>query len=175
MAQTMLIVLIMAVFLVFGVMAAQYESFKNPLINLFTIPLMIIGVILIHVVTGQTLNMFSAIGLVMLVGLVVKNGIVMIDYTGLLQDRGLSADQAALEAGVARLRPVLMTSLTAILGMIPLAFGHGEGSELVQPIGMTVIGGLSSATLMTLFFIPVMYSLFNRKKVRVQEVSHEAA
>ena len=109
----------------------------------------------------------------------VKNGIVMIDYTSLLQDRGLSPDQAALEAGVARLRPVLMTSLTAILGMIPLAFGNGEGGELVRPIGLTVIGGLTSATLMTLFFLPVMYSLFNRKKkaprAAVLEAPHEAS
>lgn len=164
MAQTMLVVLIMAILLVFGVMAAQYESFRNPIINLFTLPLMIIGVIGIYAVTGQTMNLFSGIGLVMLVGLVVKNGIVMVDYTGLLRDRGLGVDEAALEAGVARLRPVLMTSLTAILGMIPLAFNSGEGGELVQPIGLTVIGGLSSATLMTLFFIPVMYSLFNKKK-----------
>jgi len=125
---------------------------------------MIIGVIGIYAITGQTMNLFSGIGLVMLVGLVVKNGIVMVDYTGLLRDRGLGVDEAALEAGVARLRPVLMTSLTAILGMIPLAFNSGEGGELVQPIGLTVIGGLSSATLMTLFFIPVMYSLFNKKK-----------
>jgi len=180
MAQTMLVVLIMAILLVFGVMAAQYESFKNPVINLFTLPLMIIGVLLVYFVSGQAMNMFSAIGLVMLVGLVVKNGIVMIDYTGLLQDRGLSPDEAALEAGVARLRPVLMTSLTAILGMIPLAFGHGEGSELVQPIGLTVIGGLTSATAMTLFFIPVMYSLFNRKKAPKAlpapvEAPHEAS
>ena len=169
MASTMLVVLIMAIILVFGVMAAQYESFKNPLINLFTIPLMVIGVVLVYFISGQALNMFSAIGLVMLVGLVVKNGIVMVDYTGLLQDRGYSVDEAALEAGVARLRPVLMTSLTAILGMIPLAFGHGEGSELVQPIGLTVIGGLTSATAMTLVFIPVMYSLFNRKKEKTHE------
>ncbi len=181
MAQTMLVVLIMAIVLVFGVMAAQYESFRNPIINLFTLPLMIIGVILIYCLTGQTLNLFSAIGLVMLVGLVVKNGIVMVDYTGLLQDRGLGVDEAALEAGVARLRPVLMTSLTAILGMIPLAFNTGEGGELVQPIGLTVIGGLSSATLMTLFFIPVMYSLFNRKNLKkihipkALEASHEAS
>ncbi len=179
MAQTMLIVLIMGIFLVFGVMAAQYESFRNPIINLFTLPLMIIGVISIYLITGQTMNLFSAMGLVMLVGLVVKNGIVMVDYTGLLQDRGLSVDNAALEAGVARLRPVLMTSLTAILGMMPLAFNTGEGGELVQPIGLTVIGGLSSATLMTLFFIPVMYSIFNRKKVRPpkapQELTHEAS
>jgi len=110
----------------------------------------------------------------MLVGLVVKNGIVMIDYTALLQDRGLSPTQAALEAGVARLRPVLMTSLTAILGMIPLAFGHGEGGELVQPIGLTVIGGLTSATFMTLFFIPVMYSVFNQKKQPKPEAALEA-
>jgi HAE1 family hydrophobic/amphiphilic exporter-1 len=161
---TMLAVFLMAIILVFGVMASQYESFRNPIINLFTLPLMIIGVILIYVITGEAGNLFSAIGLVMLVGLVVKNGIVLIDYTGLLRDRGMSVDQAALEAAVTRLRPVLMTSLTAILGMIPLAFNTGEGGELVQPIGVTVIGGLASATAMTLFFIPVMYSLFNKKK-----------
>ena len=179
MAMTMLVVLLMAILLVFGVMAGQYESFRNPIINLFTLPLMVIGVISIYAVTGQTMNMFSAIGLVMLVGLVVKNGIVMVDYTGLLQSRGLGVDEAALEAGVARLRPVLMTSLTAILGMIPLAFNSGEGGELVQPIGLTVIGGMTSATLMTLFFIPVMYSIFNRKKkspaLAAPEVTHEAS
>ena len=173
MAQTMLIVLIMAIILVFGVMAAQYESFRNPIINLFTLPLMVVGVVAIYLITGQTMNLFSAMGLVMLVGLVVKNGIVMVDYTGLLQERGLSVDEAALEAGVARLRPVLMTSLTAILGMIPLAFNTGEGGELVQPIGLTVIGGLTSATAMTLFFIPVLYSVFNKKKQRPQKAPQE--
>jgi len=167
MAQTMLVVLIIAILLVFGVMAAQYESFKNPIINLFTLPLMIIGVAIVYTATGQPMNLFSAVGVIMLIGLVVKNGIVMIDYTNLLRGRGLSVKDAALEAGVVRLRPVLMTSLTAILGMIPLAFGSGEGSELVQPIGITVIGGLTSATLMTLFFIPVMYSLFNKDKAPV--------
>ena len=175
MAQTMLVVLIMAIVLVFGVMAAQYESFRNPVINLFTLPLMVIGVVAIYLITGQTANLFSAMGLVMLVGLVVKNGIVMVDYTGILRDRGLTVDQAALEAGVARLRPVLMTSLTAILGMMPLAFNRGEGGELVQPIGLTVIGGLTSATAMTLFFIPVMYSLFNKKKAEKQQKLLEAA
>ena len=136
---TMLAVLVMAIILVFGVMASQYESFRNPVINLFTLPLMIIGVILIYVISGQAANLFSAIGLVMLIGLVVKNGIVLIDYTGLLRDRGMDVDKAALEAGVTRLRPDLMTSLTAILGMLPLAFNGGEGGELVEPIGITVI------------------------------------
>lgn len=164
MAGTMGIILLMAIILVFGVMAAQYESFRNPVINLFTLPLMIVGVVLIYLITGQAANLFSAIGLVMLIGLVVKNGIVLIDYTQLLRSRGLDVNKAALEAGVTRLRPVLMTSLTAILGMLPLAFNTGEGGELVQPIGVTVIGGLASATAMTLFFIPVMYSLFNKGK-----------
>ncbi len=174
-AGTMLAVLVMAIILVFGVMASQYESFRNPIINLFTLPLMVIGVILIYVVSGQAANLFSAIGLVMLIGLVVKNGIVLIDYTGLLRGRGMDVNKAALEAGVTRLRPVLMTSLTAILGMIPLAFNSGEGGELVQPIGITVIGGLTSATAMTLFFIPVMYSLFNKKKEDKQKKLAEAA
>jgi HAE1 family hydrophobic/amphiphilic exporter-1 len=177
MASTMLIVLIMAILLVFGVMAAQYESFRNPIINLFTLPLMVIGVVGIYLLTGQSPSMFSAVGLVMLIGLVVKNGIVMIDYTGILRGRGYDVDRAALEAGVARLRPVLMTSLTAILGMIPLAFNTGTGGELVQPIGLTVIGGLSSATLMTLLFIPTMYSFFNRQRASKlpKETTNETA
>lgn len=164
MGKTMLVIIVMAIILIFGVMAAQYESYLDPLINLFTIPLMIIGVVLIYWVTGQAITMFTALGLLMLVGIVVKNGIVMVDYTNLLRRRGVPVKEACVEAGVTRLRPVLMTSLTAILGMIPLAFGSGQGGELVQPIGLTVIGGLTSSTLMTLFLIPVIYSIFNKDK-----------
>lgn len=159
-----LLIVTMALLLVFGVMAGQYESFKDPFINLFTIPLIAIGVIGIHVITGQSLTMFTAIGVVMLVGIVVNNGIVLVDYTNLLVRRGMPVHEACLEGGTSRLRPVLMTTLTTILGLIPMAFFPGENSEMIQPIGLTVIGGLTSSTLITLFFIPVIYSFFNERR-----------
>jgi len=162
--QTFLFVIILAILLVFGVMAGVYESFKNPLINMFTIPLMLIGVIGIYAMTGEAISMFTMIGLVMLVGIVVNNGIILVDYTNLLVGRGVPVRQACLEAGESRLRPVLMTTLTTVLGMVPLAFFPGQSASFIQPIGLTVIGGLVSSTFITLFFIPVVYSLFNEKR-----------
>jgi len=164
--KTFLIIIILAVLLVFGVMAGVYESFKNPFINLFTIPLMLIGVVAIYIFTGQTMSMFTMIGLVMLIGIVVNNGIVLVDYTNLLVGRGVPVGQACIEAGEARLRPVLMTTLTTILGLVPLAFFPGKSATFIQPIGLTVIGGLLSSTFITLFFIPALYSLFNAPKER---------
>jgi hydrophobic/amphiphilic exporter-1 (mainly G- bacteria), HAE1 family len=156
---TLGVVFILAVLLVFAVMAGQFESFRTPFVIIFTIPLMVIGVIGIHVVMGQTISMFSLVGLVVLVGIVVNNGIVLVDYTNLLRVRGMSVKDAIREAGRTRLRPIAMTSLTTILGMAPLAFFAGEGGRLTQPVGLTVVGGLFSSTLMTLFVIPVLYSL----------------
>jgi hydrophobic/amphiphilic exporter-1 (mainly G- bacteria), HAE1 family len=160
------IIITMAILLVFGVMAGQYESFKDPFINLFTIPLMFIGVIIVYALAGQAISMFTMIGLVMLAGIVVNNGIVLVDYTNLLVNRGVPLFQACLEGGVSRLRPVLMTTLTTILGTLPMAISSGENSQMIQPIGLTIIGGLSSSTLITLFFIPVIYYIFNKKKAR---------
>jgi len=157
------VVMIIAVALVFGVMASQFESLKDPFIIFFTIPLMFIGIIFIYKITGETLSMFSAVGLVMLSGIVVNNGIVLVDYTNLLRERGLCIRDACIEAGGNRLRPVLMTSLTTILGMTPMAFFPGEGSELVKPLGQTVVGGMTVSTIMTLFLVPVLYAIFNRK------------
>jgi HAE1 family hydrophobic/amphiphilic exporter-1 len=162
--STFILIFTLAILLVFGVMAGQYESFKDPIINLCTIPLLLIGVVLIYIITGQTLNMLSLVGVVMLVGMVVNNGIVLVDYTNLLVGRGVNVLDACLEAGESRLRPVLMTTLTTILGLIPMAFFPGTSSTMIQPIGLTVIGGLTSSTLITLFFIPVMYSLFNERR-----------
>jgi HAE1 family hydrophobic/amphiphilic exporter-1 len=107
--------------------------------------------------------MFSAVGVVMLAGITVNNGIVLVDYTNLLRERGMTIREACVEAGGNRLRPVLMTSLTTILGMLPMAFSKGEGSELVQPIGQTVVGGMTISTLLTLIFVPLVYSYFNSK------------
>jgi HAE1 family hydrophobic/amphiphilic exporter-1 len=172
--RTFVLIITLAVLLVFGVMAGQYESFKDPLINLCTIPLMLIGVVVIYLITGQDLSMVSLVGIVMLAGIVVNNGIILVDYTNLLVGRGIPVRQACIEAGESRLRPVLMTTLTTILGIIPMAFFPGKSAKMIQPIGLTVAGGLMSSTLITLFFIPVLYSLINehrhiKKAINIQK------
>jgi HAE1 family hydrophobic/amphiphilic exporter-1 len=161
-----IMILTMALFLVFGVMAGQYESWKDPLINMFTIPLLVIGVVAVYAISGEALTMFTAIGVVMLVGIVVNNSIVLVDYTNLLVKRGMPVREACVAGGAARMRPILMTTLTTILGLAPMAFSTGENSQMIKPIGLTVLGGLSSAMLITLFFIPVIYSFFNEKRPR---------
>jgi HAE1 family hydrophobic/amphiphilic exporter-1 len=161
---TFVLIITLAILLVFGVMAGQYESFKDPFINLFTIPLLLIGVVTIYLITDQNISMFSLVGVVMLVGVVVNNGIVLVDYTNLLVGRGVPVAQACIEAGESRLRPVLMTTLTTILGLIPMAFFPGKSATMLQPIGLTVIGGMVSSTFMTLFFIPVLYSFINERR-----------
>ena len=155
---------LMAILLVFGVMAGTYESFKAPFINLMTIPFLVIGVVFIYKISGQAFSMTSAVGLIMLVGIVVNNGIILVDYTNLLLDRGMKMKEACLEAGVSRLRPVLMTTLTTILGMLPMCFATSGSAAMVQPIGVAVVGGLTSSTFITLFFIPVVYSLLMKEK-----------
>ena len=161
---TFALIITLAILLVFGVMAGQYESFKDPLINLCTIPLMLIGVVGIYLILGQSLSTFTMVGLVMLAGIVVNNGIVLVDYTNLLVGRGVPVREACIEGGASRLRPVLMTTLTTILGLIPMAFFPGKSAMMIQPIGVTVIGGLTSSTFITLFFIPVMYSFINEHR-----------
>ncbi|MBR5097297.1 MAG: efflux RND transporter permease subunit [Treponema sp.] len=164
-------IILMAILLVFGVMAGTYESFKAPFINLCTIPFLIIGVVAIYKISGQAISMMSAVGLIMLVGIVVNNGIILVDYTNLLIDRGLKMHDACLEAGSSRLRPVLMTTLTTILGMLPMCFASSGSAGMVQPIGVAVVGGLTSSTFVTLFFIPVLYSLImNEKKIKKSRI-----
>jgi HAE1 family hydrophobic/amphiphilic exporter-1 len=157
------LIMLVAVFLVFGVMASQFESFRDPFIIIFTIPLSVIGIVAIYVMTGDVFNILTAVGLLVLVGVIVNNGIVLVDYTNLLRKRGLSLHDACVEAAGNRLRPILMTTLTTVLGLVPMAFFPGEGSELVAPIGKTVLGGLSFGTLMTLFLMPVIYAIFNKR------------
>ena len=154
----------MAVLLVFGVMAATYESWKAPLINLATMPFLIIGVIFIYKITGQPLSIISMVGIIMLVGIVVNNGIILVDYTNLLVGRGVPMMEACLEAGRSRFRPVLMTTLTTILGMLPMCFASDGQSSMVQPIAVAVVGGLISSTFVTLLIIPVLYSLVMKVK-----------
>jgi multidrug efflux pump subunit AcrB len=155
-----------AVFLVFGLMASQFESFVDPLIIFFSIPLLFIGVIWIYKLSGQAMSMFSAVGIVALVGVVVNNGIVLVDYTNTLRARGMTVREACVAAGRNRLRPILMTSLTTILGMAPIAFFPGAGADTIQPIGKTFVGGLTISSFMTLVVTPVMYSLLNSRHDR---------
>jgi HAE1 family hydrophobic/amphiphilic exporter-1 len=158
-----LIIIVAAIVLVFGVMASQFESFVDPFIIFFSIPLLFIGVIWIYKITGEPFSLFSAVGVVALVGIVVNNGIVLVDYTNTLRSRGMKVREACIAAGVNRLQPILMTTLTTILGMTPLAFFPGEGAETIQPIAKTIVGGLTVSAVMTLFVTPVMYSVLNRR------------
>jgi len=157
------LIMLVAVFLVFGVMASQFESFLDPFIILFNVPLSFVGVVWIYFLTGETFNILTAVGLIVLVGVIVNNGIVLVDYTNLLRKRGLGLNEACIEAAGNRLRPILMTTLTTVLGLLPMAFFPGEGSELVAPIGKSVLGGLSFGTVMTLFLMPVIYAIFNKR------------
>ncbi|MDR3325537.1 MAG: efflux RND transporter permease subunit, partial [Spirochaetaceae bacterium] len=160
--KAFVLIICVAIFLVFGVMAAQFESFKDPFIILFTLPLSVIGIVAIYMITGDKFNVLTAVGLLVLVGVIVNNGIVLVDYTNLLRKRGYGLIDACVEAAGNRLRPILMSTLTTVLGLAPLAFVPGEGTQLVAPIGKTVFGGLTFGTLMTLFLMPTIYAIFNK-------------
>lgn len=166
MMKVFVLIIVLAIILVFGVMAGTYESFKEPFINLFTLPFLIVGAVLIHLLTGSSFSMVSMIGVVMLIGIVVNNGIILVDQTNLLVHRGVPLLEACESAGASRFRPVMMTTLSTLLGMVPMAFFGDANSSMTQPIGLCVIGGLTSSTIVTLFIIPVIYSLFNQKKNR---------
>lgn len=160
----MVLVVAVAIILVFAVMAAQFESLADPFIIFFSIPLLSIGVVWLYVLTGQIFSLFSAVGFVALVGVVVNNGIVLVDYTNSLVKRKTPVIEACVQAARQRLRPILMTTLTTAIAMIPVAFFPGEGSEMLQPITLTMFGGLVSGSIMTLFITPIMYSIINKRK-----------
>ena len=166
----LMIMFIIGVLLVYMIMASQFESFKDPFIIMFTIPLSIIGVIWAFLFSGISLSVVTFVGLIMLIGIDVNNGIILVDYTNLLRKRGMSLLEAAAEAGRLRLRPVLMTSLIAILGMIPLAFSSGMGSEIWSPFGITCIGGLLVSKFFTMFLIPTLYVSLNKKVLKKENV-----
>lgn len=154
------VLMILIVLLVFIVMAAQFESLTDPFVIMFSVPFAFTGVILGLVLTGTTLNAMSMIGLIMLIGIVVKNGIVLIDYTRLCRERGMSIRNSVVAAGRSRLRPVLMTTATTVLGLVPMAIGIGEGSSLWKPMGVAVVWGLTISTLITLIIVPTVYTIF---------------
>ena len=152
------LLLLLIILLVYMVMASQFESFLGPLVIMVSIPFAFVGVALGNMLSGMAVGMMSMVGIIILMGIVVKNGIVLIDYTILCQERGMAVRDASVIAARSRLRPILMTTLTTVLGMLPMALGRGEGSELWNGLGVTVAWGLSISTLITLVIIPVLYS-----------------
>ncbi len=165
--EQLVLMLLLGVLLVYLVMVAQFQSLKSPFIVMFTIPLAFTGGFLALLITGFEVSVISVIGFVMLTGIIVNNGIVLVDYVNQLRADGMSKHEALLEAGTTRMRPILMTSLTTILGLVMTAVGLGSGNEMMQPIAIVCIGGMIYATLMTLFVVPVMYDIFNRKELKI--------
>ncbi len=159
----MSLAVVLAVALVYIVMAAQFESFKYPFVIMFSVPLMVIGVAVGLVMTKTPMSVTAIIGILVLVGIVVNNGIVLVDYINQRKRAGLSSFEAIISAVRDRVRPILMTALTTILGLLPLALGIGEGTEMNQPMGIVVVGGLISSTFLTLYIVPIIYSIVDRK------------
>lgn len=162
----MITLALLIIMLVYIVMASQFESFSKPFIIMMSIPFAISGTILALLITGTSLDMMGALGLILLIGIVVKNGIVLVDYINLMRDRGYELKEAIALSGQSRLRPVLMTAFTTILGMVPMAMSTSEGSELWHGMGIVVIGGLTVSTFVTLIVVPVLYAVFSRKGER---------
>ena len=164
--RQLLLMLLLGIVLVYLVMVAQFQSLRSPLIVMFTIPLAFTGGFLALLLAGVEVSVISLIGFVMLVGVIVNNGIVLVDYINQLRLEGMGRREAIIEAGVTRLRPILMTSLTTILGLIVMAFGNNVGTALMQPVALVCIGGLLYATLMTLLVVPCMYDILSRRDLR---------
>ena len=152
----------LGILLVYLVLVSQFRDFLQPLVIFTTIPLALLGVIFGLWITKTPLNVSSFMGIILLVGLVVKNGIILLEYTNRLRAEGQSVESALMEAGRVRLRPILMTTLCTILGLMPLALGLGAGAELQKPLAIAVIGGLSLSTIFTLIFVPVVFRLVSR-------------
>jgi HAE1 family hydrophobic/amphiphilic exporter-1 len=153
----------LAVFMVYLVMASQFESLLHPFVILFSVPFAIIGVLVTMWLFGVTLSVVSLIGSILLAGIVVNSAIVLVDYTNQLRRDGLSKLEALTTAGRVRLRPILMTTATTVLGLLPMAIGIGEGAELRTPMALTVIGGLTTSTLLTLLVVPAVYAVLDRR------------
>ena len=167
--KTLIQALLLAIVLIYVVMASQFESFSQPFVIMFTMPLAVIGVILALFITGTTLSVPAFIGIIILAGIVVNNGIVLIDHANQLKAKGIEKHQALLEAGQDRIRPILITSLTTIMGMIPMAVSTGEGSEMRAPMAIAVIGGLISATFFTLLIVPAVYSIVDHISYKTEK------
>jgi len=163
------LMLLLAVIFIYLVMVAQFQSLLSPFIIMFTIPLAFTGGFAALFLVGKEVSIIAMIGFVMLAGVIVNNGIVLVDYMNLLRREGMEKRDAIIEAGKTRLRPVLMTALTTILAMSTMAMGLGEGSEMMQPMAIVEVGGLVYGTLLTLFVVPCLYDAFHRNKSMVEE------
>jgi len=162
--NSLMMALALAIFLVYIVMASQFESLVHPFIIIFTIPLAVIGVIIFLFLLSIPLSIVVFLGIIMLAGIVVNNAIVLVDYINHLRKTGMAKTEAIIQAGKVRLRPILMTTATTVLGLLPMALGLGDGAEIRTPMAITVIIGLIVATLLTLIVIPTVYSIFTRDK-----------
>lgn len=165
--NSLLLALVLSIILVYMVMASQFESLLHPFTILLTIPLALVGSVLLFLITGTTVNIMGVIGMVMLVGIAVNSSIILVDRIGQLRESGLSMTDAIAEAGQQRIRPILMTSLTTILALVPMALGIGEGASLSSPMAVAVIGGLTTSTLLSLIVIPCVYYVFESAKKRI--------
>ena len=165
----MVLMLVLAVIFIYLIMVAQFQSLKLPFIIMFTIPLAFTGGFMGLLVAGKEVSVIAMLGFIMLSGVIVNNGIVLIEYITQARQQGKLKREAILEAGVIRLRPILMTALTTILAMIPAALGFGEGAEMMQPMSITMVGGLVYGTVLTLIVIPCVYDLFTKEKNMVEE------
>lgn len=170
-SSSLLFAFILALGLIYLVLAAQFESFRDPFIILFTVPLALLGALLSLWYFNQSLNIFSQIGIIMLIGLVTKNGILIVEFANQRKASGLSKDEAVISAAASRLRPILMTSLSTVLGTLPIALALGAGSESRVSMGIAVVGGLILSTFLTLFIVPAIYSFFSRKTASVTNVT----
>ena len=159
-----LVIFMLALAFIYLVLAAQFESFIDPIIILLTVPLAMAGALLAMWLTGGTINVYTQIGLIALIGLISKHGIMIVEFSNQLQERGRSKVDAVLQAASLRLRPILMTTAATVLGALPLAIASGAGAESRQAIGWVIVGGMSIGTLMTLFIVPTFYLLLSRSK-----------
>jgi HAE1 family hydrophobic/amphiphilic exporter-1 len=161
--------LIESLVLIYMVMAAQFESFGHPFLIMFTMPMAFIGVTTGLLISRDKLSITAMIGIIMLAGIVVNNAILLIDYINVLRKEGMDRKKAMIEAGVTRMRPIFMTTLTTILGMLPMALGIGAGVEFYKALSVVVIGGLTFSTILTLVIIPILYNMFEVGKVKIFE------
>ena len=164
--EQLLLMLLLGIILVYFIMVAQFQSLKSPFIVMFTIPLAFTGGFLALLIAGIEISVVSLIGFVMLVGIIVNNGIVLVDYINQQRIAGMARRDAIVDAGITRMRPIFMTSLTTILGLIVMALARNVGTSLMQPVALVCIGGLLYATLMTLFVVPCIYDMMNKKELR---------
>jgi multidrug efflux pump subunit AcrB len=161
--------LALALMLVYMAMASQFRSLREPFIVMFSVPMGLVGVVALFAVTGTALSVSAFMGIIMMVGIVMSNGILLVEFANVQRDQGLDPLEAIVEAGRVRLRPILMTTATTLLGMLPMAIGIGEGSESNVPLARAVVGGLFASTAFTLVLVPILYTWLRRSKPRIAE------